>query len=275
MQRLSETELGKLHRIQLQMMKDFDDLCRRNQIQYFLAGGTLLGAVRHHGFIPWDDDVDLMMLREEYEKLCRLPVSEFPNHFFLQTVQTDPEYHGEMAKILLNGTIYQTEFYKNFSRMHQGIFLDIFVHDKTAKTHAGQKVHIFFTALLRSLVLHKWENTPMQYYGKHKIWCRIFTWLNQRIPMGFWQALREKAYTIFKNSHSPNLYDGMGFHLSHGSFPESWLKKTVYLEFEGEYFPAPWKYDEYLRFLYSDYQVIPSIAEQKNHKIFKIDFGSY
>ncbi len=272
---LNEKEQKELQRVLCEMLVEFDQICKRYKIRYFLGGGTLLGAIRHKGFIPWDDDIDLMLLRPDYEKLCMLPRNAFPKHLFLQTPKTDRGYHGDMAKLRLNGSEYRTEFSGHFSDMHQGIFIDIFVHDKTARGKTFQKAHIFLTALARSMVFHKWEGTPMQYYGKHLLLCRICTAFIRLMPMCVLQAFRECVYRLFTYSRSPYLYDGMGRHLQHGAFPEKWLKKTVKAKFEEHFFPIPWQYDSYLRYSYGDYMVLPGKAEREQHKIQKIDFGKY
>lgn len=275
MEYLTQEELNKLHHVLLEMMCSFDAVCKKNDIQYFLGGGTLLGAVRHGGFIPWDDDVDLMMTRENYDKLCSLPKEAFPPELFLQTFETDPAYHGDMAKIRLSGTTYATEFSSNFPQMHQGVFIDIFAHDLTAKSSLGQKCHIFLTTLLRSMVFHKWEKTPMQYYGKHKLICAIVTLLIRLLPIRFLEVLREKCYRLFFNSGSGRLYDGMGMHLHHGSFPAQWLEEEMEMEFEGHLFPVPKEFDQYLTFSYGCYMNLPAVEERRCHKISMIDFGRY
>lgn len=272
---LTDSDLQKLHSVFLDMLKDFDEICRTNHIRYFLGGGTLLGAVRHGGFIPWDDDVDLMMLREDYEKLCRLPESAFPPHLFFQTIKTDSHYHGDMAKIRLNNTIYSTEFSSHFPDMHQGIFLDIFVHDRTSENHIMQRIHIFMTTFFRSAVFHKWAGTPMQFYGKHKLICQIATYLNRLLPMVFWQYMREHTYSFFRYSSSKFLYDGMGQHLQHGAFPDIWLNQSILVKFENTFLPIPWKYDEYLKYSYGDYMTVPSADQRRMHEINTIDFGVY
>lgn len=268
-------ELEHIHKVLLGLMLDFDELCKKNDIHYFLGGGTLLGAVRHGGFIPWDDDVDVMMLREDYNKLCNLPSEAFPSHLFLQTRETDPYYHGDMAKIRLNGTQYCTEFSQNFSNMHNGFFIDIFAHDKTSKNVFRQKTHIFLTRFFRSAVFHKWENTPMQFYGKHKIICKIATCVNRILPISILEQLREQCYTWYDKTDSEYLYDGMGQHLSHGVFPKKWLNGSVEILFESYHFPAPKEYEKYLTFSYGDYMKIPKESERVYHKIAHIDYGKY
>lgn len=265
----------KLHQILLMMLKDFDKICKKNNIQYFLGGGTLLGAVRHGGFIPWDDDIDLMMTRANYNKLCSLSPEDFPPHLFLQTCWNDPGYHGDMAKLRLNGTEYITEFSSRFSNMHQGIFIDLFAHDLTAKSKTGQKIHRFLTAFARSMVFHKWENSPMQYYGHHKFVCKVCTWLIKYIPISWLQIFRERIYCMFTRSNSLLLYDGMGMHLGHGAFPACWLDEVIEIKFEDSLFPAPKRYEEYLMYSYGNYHIIPDLEDRKYHKTKDINFGDY
>lgn len=267
---MTQEELEQLHSVLLDMMCRFDTLCRENDIQYFLGGGTLLGAIRHGGFIPWDDDADLMMTRENYDKLCSLPREAFPEGWFLQTYQTDPHYHGDMAKIRLDGTIYSTEFSSRFPQMHQGIFVDIFAHDRTAKSKKMQKLHIFCTTLARSMVFHKWEGTPMHFYGKHKLICAIFTGFIRIVPMRFLENFREWVYRWYKNSDSDYLYDGMGMHLQHGAFPAHWLDRAEYREFGGRQLQVPERFDEYLTFSYGDYTQLPKEEDRRLHSIYKL-----
>lgn len=269
---LSEQDLKNLHDVLLGAMLEFDALCRQNGIRYFLGGGTLLGAIRHGGFIPWDDDADLMMSRADYDKLCSLPQEAFGPRLFLQTYQTDPEYHGDMAKIRLNGTTYATEFSSRFPEMHQGIFIDIFAHDATAKTQLGRRLHIFLTLLCRSMVFHKWEQTPMQDYGKHKFFCRIATAFVRLTPMAWLERQRERVYRLFSRSDSGLLYDGMGMHLRHGAFPAAWLEEAVEVPFEGHLLPVPKEYDKYLRYSYGDYGKVPAENERRLHSIRMLRF---
>ena len=92
-----------IHRVLLLMMKDIDRVCRENDINYFLTYGTLIGAVRHKGFIPWDDDVDIAMLREDYEKFMNIANSKFKLDMYVENVHTSAGYGHFIGKVFLNG----------------------------------------------------------------------------------------------------------------------------------------------------------------------------
>ena len=89
---ISTEQLEKLHQVELKALLKFDQVCRKYNLQYTLDGGTLLGAIRHKGFIPWDDDTDVCMLREDFEKLRSIPKEEWGNDFFYQSHETDSNY---------------------------------------------------------------------------------------------------------------------------------------------------------------------------------------
>lgn len=116
----------KVWACELELMKWFDQFCRKYGLTYYATSGTLLGAVRHGGFIPWDDDIDLVMFRDDYEKMKVLITDELPEYYFLQTAFTD-ELIMDMAKLRDS----RTTAYDPASGpgVHHGIFIDIFVYD--------------------------------------------------------------------------------------------------------------------------------------------------
>ena len=116
--------------VELDLLNEFDRVCKKHGIHYVASGGTMLGAVRHHGFIPWDDDVDLMMMRDEYDRFCKIAPSEFKHPYFFQTEETDNGYMRYFARLRNSETtgIQQYEASSHF-KYNQGIFIDIFPLD--------------------------------------------------------------------------------------------------------------------------------------------------
>ncbi len=132
-----ETTLRQCQLVMLRMLKICDYLCAKHSVQYFLVGGSLLGAIRHKGFIPWDDDLDIGMTRENYEKFIRCVVPELPYDIFFQNTETDPAYpacwsaearlRDKYSKYIGNNKKHET--------WHQGLWLDIFVYDQAFLPH--------------------------------------------------------------------------------------------------------------------------------------------
>ena len=121
------------------LLKEFDRVCRELDIPYMLFAGTMLGAVRHQGFIPWDDDLDVLMARKDYERLLREGDKVLDHEkFFLQKEFTQ---HWPMffSKLRLNGTTCLEKYHPKDPEIHQGVYMDIFPMDNAAKTHLGRK----------------------------------------------------------------------------------------------------------------------------------------
>lgn len=124
-----DTNIKRCQLVILRMLKIFDYLCTKHQIEYFLIGGSLLGAIRHKGFIPWDDDLDVGMTRDNYEAFLEKAVPELPESIFFQTTETDPEYPAcDYVDAKLRDKY--SRYTKNKYKYHDGLQLDIFVYDK-------------------------------------------------------------------------------------------------------------------------------------------------
>lgn len=137
----------------LDMLAEVDRICRKHDIKYFLIAGSLLGAIRHKGFIPWDDDVDVALFREDYDKLEKILPAELPANMFMQTSATDPGYDTPHMKIRLAGTAAIQEWaIKNRCRYHMGIFIDLFALDGIPKTKTGQRMAFMIGCRLKELV---------------------------------------------------------------------------------------------------------------------------
>lgn len=127
---LVSSEMKEIWAVQLDLLNEFIRVCKKYNLTYYADGGTLLGAVRHKGIIPWDDDIDVMMFRTDYEKLCKIAQEEFQHPYFFQTEYTDPGSLRSHAQLRNSNTtaILKSNLDKDFT-FNQGIFLDIFVLD--------------------------------------------------------------------------------------------------------------------------------------------------
>lgn len=267
--------LKSVQNIMLLYLLEIDRICRKHRIKYFLAGGTLLGAIRHKGFIPWDDDADVMMLREDYEKFLQVVQSELPPNITLSTVDTDPETHNIFAKLRIDNTIFATNWTSEFPNMHNGISFDILAHDNTANSSFGRKLHLQLTILTRSLVFNKWHNRKID--NGRRVQSAVSDIIKRILPLSVSEKLQFKCLRWFeKKKDAKYLYDGMGRNVYRGEFPKKWLNETVYWDFEGYKFPVPKEYDKYLRYLYGDYEnlVLPC-ERQTSHDIAVMDLGEF
>lgn len=266
---------NKIQKLVLEVVLDIDRICKKHNIQYFLAGGTLLGAIRHKGFIPWDDDADLMMTREEFNKFEQVVQKELDPKYFWQTSETDPTTYYPFSKIRINHTKYSTEFTKGNKEMHQGIFVDIFVHDNTANNEFFGKMHLLWTKIYRGILVYKWTNQPMN--KRPKVLSKIADGIIKLVPITYWYKKTMKVIKKYRNlTEAQYLYDGMGEHVNNGRFPKQWLANARYASFEGQELPVPEHYDEYLKFLYGNYQNIVIVSKRKAvHDIVELDFGPY
>ena len=134
-------EMKSLWKVQLDLLQVVDGICRKHGIVYCLHAGSLLGAVRHKGFIPWDDDIDIAMLRRDYERFLKVAPKELPAHLFLQNSLTDPEWRSAFSLLRNSNTIgIDTAYLKTKMRINMGISIDIFPLDGVPKSKLMRKM---------------------------------------------------------------------------------------------------------------------------------------
>jgi len=272
---LSSEELRRLQLVQLELLIEVDRVCRKNNINYFLIMGTLLGAVRHKGFIPWDDDLDIGFLREDYEKFCSIFAQETDSgKFFLQTWKTDPHYFWGFGKIRRLGTDYVRSGQEHMKYV-TGICIDIFAFDYQPNTY--YKMHM---QALTCLICRKGAYSRVGKYHANKWRTRLLFRLMSLIPGRFYASVQEscaKKYNGKKSAGnrirqfadiSPGIREPMKGNI------DKVFSNFIEIEFEGRMFMTIEKWDEYLTSCYKDYMKIPSPENQIiNLKLTKIDFG--
>ena len=267
--------LDAIQRMQLAYLLEVDRICKKHHIKYFLGGGTLLGAVRHHGFIPWDDDSDIMMLRKDYDKFSAIAQSELPAGMTFQSGKTDRNCFYEFNKLRVEGTVFATELAKNHTDINVGIAFDIFCHDKTANSTLGRKLHLAATLFTRALVLNKWNHRKAD--NGSRVQSAVTNFFVKLFPLRFSYFLMNHTISFFKrNKNAKYLYDGMGRNVYNGSFDAAILDEVIEMDFEGHPLPVPKRYDEYLTFLYGDYMELAPLSTRLGcHEILLCDIGKY
>lgn len=253
----------------LDILLEFDRICNKHGLKYQLFAGTLLGAIRHEGFIPWDDDIDVCMLRSEYEKFIDICLKELSPKYFLQTYETDYNYYKQFAKIRKNGTVFLQELVSDLN-IHHGIYIDIFPLDNvkpgTVSGILQQKILFLLGRLdyVRSKKrCKKTSNTIVKYSGLS------MHYLVRTLPKKITDKLQYRIATMFSVkdtvyiSHLTNGVTKVRYHKFIAE--QSTYQNMLYKKFEGFSFPVPVNYDDVLTRLYGDYKRIPEREEQTSH----------
>ena len=261
---------------QLDIAKEVKRICKKYNIQYFLNAGTLLGAVRHNGFIPWDDDLDIGMLRNDYEKFINIAQKELAEKYFLQTWDSDPYYAMPFAKIRINGTKYIEHNSCNV-KIHNGIYIDIFPYDNIPNNAVKKNMQKYKTMFWWHLLLNKsgYDYVAKKQHIKYCI-CAILKVISglfsyKRIHKSFY-----KNMTKYDQEHTEEVVTfGGASSFEKETIKCEWINKTEEKSFEDTKFMIPIKWDEYLTHFYGDYMTPP--PEDKRHEghgIIECDFGN-
>ena len=251
-------QMKEVWAMELDLLYKMQQICKKYDIEYFADGGTLLGCARHKGFIPWDDDIDIAMTRDNYKKFCKVAKKELKEPYFLQNEETVPWQNvGGYTQICnsLTTAIYKNTLHRNF-KYNQGIRIDIFPQDKVPEDSEEQK--IFFARLsgLRKKA-HTTRNRLHNDKGEHNYIKSILHFLAKTLH------IKNSAYSRFeKECQKFNTQDAkyMGS-ISYVPAREIGLrevklyKDVIELPFEFLKLPCPRNYDQYLTDFYGDWQV--------------------
>lgn len=246
------TMLRKVQLRLVDMLLEIDKICQKHGIKYWIDFGTLLGAVRHGGFIPWDDDLDIAMPTEDLNRFLKVAPEEFPKSLFLQTNSSEPNFKSTLNRVRDNNSLCLTKGVDFSKDYHKGLFIDLF-EIKPYPT-VNKKFQAFLLKWYRKTTgffFNKQDVTlknhlatltfPFIQIGLHALWGILN--LKPKNKLGY-----EKHFSVYGNSYSKD----MVYPLKH-------------ISFEGHAFPAPANPDQYLTSIYGNYMEIPPKEKRAIH----------
>ena len=269
--------LQKVQKIQIDILKRTIDICDENNIEYFIIAGTALGAVRHGGFIPWDDDIDIGMKRHHYEKFLRVAQSNLGDCLFLQTCETDPNSPFYFAKVRKKGTKF-VEYYCRGIDMNHGIFVDIFPYDNLPDNFFLRLEQKFSARILHKIFVSRvLKDTSVRHKGFSGIWKRLVRWtlhyLTKPIPKEILLRALDKKMKMY-NKRKTKLRTCL---LDKRSVKKAVDDAIMYplkeIRFEGISVSSLNRTDILLEKTYGDYMRLPPEEERGGDRPYELDLG--
>ncbi len=257
---LTDEQLKKIHQIEVELLKAFIDVCNRLNLQYYISDGTLLGAVRHKGFIPWDDDIDIVMKRDDYEVFIREGQNLLPEKYFISTLYSNDNVPFNFCKIHDNDTTFIEKSCKGMNINH-GVKIDIFpldyYPDDEKERCALNRKHRILRKIARKK--YKWFNCSVATKLKELFYKVVFCFYPYKKAV----KQRENLYRSVKQSKMFANYSGC--YGERDIVPVEWFHETIQLEFEGLKVNAPAQYDKWLTQVYGDYMQLPPEEKRVGH----------
>ena len=257
---MKEIGLDELKSIELGILQDVADFCDECEITYFLAYGTLIGAIRHKGFIPWDDDIDIAMPRPDYDKFIRL-FNERESKFKVVAMENNKKYGLSFAKVHDTRTaLYETQYKQDV----YGVYIDVFpidgVKDKK-QIFQLRKINLMLHTKKANFTQRKFSKKIINFFGKilllpFSIHCivKVIDIMARKYPFGSTPMAGSICDTV---AGERAMIDTSVF--------EGFLMQ----EFEGRKYKIPIGYDKWLRRIYGDYMQLPPIEKRVTHHVFK------
>lgn len=250
-----DTKVKQIRNAEIEILDYVVEICEKNNIEYYLDFGTLLGAIRHEGFIPWDDDIDIAMPRKDYEKFLKICQDIKSPMFFLQTYRTDKEYYQNFAKMRNSNTTFIEKNMKHLNFNH-GIYIDIFPIDSFPEKSLLQYLKLAVVVSINKMcTLTKNPYAFMPY----KI-AKIIHLLFKPIKVTAYNGIIDKI--LRNNKQSKYLYSlENGFDFKKIIQTAVLREKTMH-KFEMKEYKIPKNYDDYLKILYGNYMQLPPENER-------------
>ena len=254
---LIDKKMKKVWRVELDLLTKLSEVCEKYNLKFYADAGTLLGAVRHKGFIPWDDDIDVAMFRGDYDKLLEIGDKEFKHPYFLQTTYSDKNYvrgHAQLRNSNTTAILLEEQKDSKDIKYNQGIFIDIFVldavvEDKKKLEKQKRKIELR-KKILNSYIYQNDDNITF----KRKM---IRPFLNIYFKIFSYKKVFKKTEDILRKNkieeHQFIAPLNFKFETEKRIRDKNIYNKVIMLDFEDKKIPAPSGYDEFLTKRYGDY----------------------
>jgi len=270
---ISREDLRQAQKIMLYIMKKIHAVCVKHRIRYWLDYGTLLGAIRHDGFIPWDDDLDICMMREDYEKFCQVAPAEFGEEFFVQTPETTEHFYFAYGKVRLVDSLWLETRWQYPPLQHSGLFVDIFPHDPFPQSRLKVLLLVAFRKIFDGVINQKIRKQKAGSFIKvFPRWCCA-----KLLPVSFMVRQQQRIIrNLQQYRHSSKLVSKLCMDTTRDLCDRAIFDELILHKFEDAEFYIPARYDERLKMLFNDYMILP--PENKRfgrHGVLKYDFGKY
>lgn len=255
---LPDSDLRKAQLRMAEILQTVDAICKKHNLPYWLDYGTLLGAVRHNGFIPWDDDLDITMMRKDYKKLLKILPNELPDNFSLQT-PGEPYYDLDYSKIRDKNSVIHEHHVRDKRYLQKGLYIDIF---------PVEHVYPMFKKIARFFYEKSYRNLRRKNLDSPKLFFKYLFYISLW-PIGILLVLLAKLSVCV----IPTNTLARGYITKDVVFPE---KQIIFplkeMMFEGKKYPVPHNYKEYLEILYGNYMKMPDEKDRQNHFEGKVVF---
>lgn len=254
------SSLEEIQKIELDILQEIDNVCRKNKLTYYLAGGTLLGAIRHKGMIPWDNDIDISMPREDYNTLLSIWGSVCKKEYYKVRTFGQNNYYIPFAKIEDRRTLLKQNNSSDSSEI--GLFVDIFPIDAYGSDINIAKKTIAYINNTCGRITRAgadYENISLLSNCKQLFWKLFYSIVGKK--RAYDSAL--KPLQDFDKKTSKYVASTFGLRREKELMDKTLFESTIEVEFEGHKYFAPIGYDAYLKAMYGDYRVLPSVQDRK------------
>ncbi len=257
---LVSPEMKSIWAVLIDMYLSFAEICEKYNLKYFVIAGTMLGAIRHNGFIPWDDDLDVGMFREDYEEFLKIAAKDFNHPLFLQTPYNDPGYYVSWAKIR-NSTTTGISKVTNHRRFNQGLYLDIFPFDYCNPELANEDRSLIYVCAKKCGAYMRMGSKHLNDRQKQD----AITYFTDN-PLSEWEKLQHIASNpTYKQYGYVTNAVFTGYSVERQVYPISGFNSVIKHKFENIEINVPCGWDEQLRILYGNYMEFPPIEKRGNN----------